>query len=132
MASPSANALDVNRKGPPVAADALAVEPGLDGVAVIGLTSIVGSGGAEALAVAGADPLLEPAPGCPPVVQAASPTAMARAAAAPKAKRMAIVGQDAPIDESRQMWFVPGSDGTIAAPVEWAGTPRRAIIVAAT
>jgi hypothetical protein len=104
MASPSANALDVNRKGPPVAADALAVEPGLDGVAVIGLTSIVGSGGAKAVAVAGAgtDPLLEPAPGCPPVVQAASPTVMARAAAAPKAKRMAVVGQDAPSGESRQ------------------------------
>jgi hypothetical protein len=105
MASPSANALDVNRKGPPLAADALAVEPGLDGVAVIGLTSIVGSGGAEAVAVAGAgdDWLIEPAPCCPPVVQAASPTVMARAAAAPKAKRMAVVGQDAPSDKNRQM-----------------------------
>jgi hypothetical protein len=87
-----------------VAADALAVEPGLDGVAVIGLTSIVTSGGAEAVAAAdaGTDALLEPAPGCPPVVQAANPTVMARAAAEPRAKRMAIVGQDAPSDESRQ------------------------------
>jgi hypothetical protein len=88
-----------------VAAEALAVEPGLDGVAVIGLTSIVGSGGAETVAVAGAgdDPLVEPLPGCPLVVQAASPTAMARAATAPKTKRMAVVGQNAPSDESRQM-----------------------------
>jgi hypothetical protein len=87
-----------------VAADALAVEPGLDGVAVIGLTSIVGRGGAEAVAVAGAgtDPPLDPAPSGPPVVQAASPTVMARAAAAPKAKRMAVVGQDAPSGKSRQ------------------------------
>jgi hypothetical protein len=87
-----------------VAAEAPAVEPGLDGVAVIGLTSIVGSGGAKAVAVAGAgdDPLVEPAPGCPLVVQAASPTVTARAAAAPKAKRMAVVGQDAPSGESRQ------------------------------
>jgi hypothetical protein len=110
MASPSANALDVNWKGPPVAAEALAIEPGSDGVAVIGLTSNVGGGGAEAVAVAdgGNDWLLEPAPGCPPVVQAASPTVMARAAAS-KAKRMAIVGQDAPSDESRQIFLVPGS-----------------------
>jgi hypothetical protein len=70
----------------------------------MGLTSIVGSSCAEAVAVAGAgtDALLEPAPGCPPLVQAANPTVMARAAAAPNAKRMAIVGQDAPSDESRQ------------------------------
>ena len=162
IASPSANALDVNRNGPPVAADALAVEPGLDGVAVIGLTSIVTSGGAEAVAVAGAgtDWPPKPAPGCPPVVQAASPTVMARAAAG-KAKRMAIVGQDAPSDESRQMRIVPGQDRNAARnsglpvgeprqpiasssagvpsaalerskPAEWAGTSGRAIIVAAT
>jgi len=41
----------------------------------MGLTSVVG-GAADTVAVdgAGTDPLLEPAPGCPLVAQAASPT----------------------------------------------------------
>jgi hypothetical protein len=92
----------VRRNGPPAAAGEPPVEPWSEGAAVIGLTSVDGVGGSEPVAGAENDSLLEPALGWLAPVQAASPRAMTRAAAAPNVERMAVLRQDAPDDDDRQ------------------------------